>query len=153
MWSRPPCHCIFDKWRYYHPPSRSSSARLSSISSMPPLASSDLMYSSPSCRLDHVSPPSSESPSPPPLYLQSVPSLSHWEDGFFDYLSKIDCSAVTISSVAQGSIIFPRVPLIVSGPRLQQMQLRYSLGLESTIYHQLSPHVPSTLSMKVLRRD
>ena len=52
-------------------------------------------------------------------YLKSVPALSHCENEFFEYLSKVNCSQVKIQSVAQGSVVFPRVPLlIVSGPML-----------------------------------
>jgi len=51
-------------------------------------------------------------------YLKLVPSLCHCEPEFFnEYLAKIDCSQVTVRSMKQGSIAFPRVPLlIVSGP-------------------------------------
>merc|ERR1719491_79713 len=51
-------------------------------------------------------------------YLKSTPSLKHCEAAFFDeYLANIDCSQVTVRSMKQGSIAFPRVPLlIVSGP-------------------------------------
>jgi len=51
-------------------------------------------------------------------YLKSTPSLSHCESAFFDeYLAKLDCSQVTVRSLNQGSVAFPRMPLlIVSGP-------------------------------------
>jgi len=51
-------------------------------------------------------------------YLKSTPSLSHCEPAFFDeYLANIDCSEVTVRALNQGSVAFPRVPLlIVSGP-------------------------------------
>ena len=52
-------------------------------------------------------------------YLKTVPALSHCDPGFFDYLSNVDCSEVTIDAAAQGSIVFPRTPLItISGPLL-----------------------------------
>ncbi len=53
-------------------------------------------------------------------YLQNrVPSLADCEPEFFDYLSTLDCSQVTVQSVEQGSVVFPRTPLlIVSGPLL-----------------------------------
>ena len=39
------------------------------------------------------------------------------EPTFFEYLSDLDCSSVTISAVPQGSLVFPRVPLVtVTGP-------------------------------------
>ena len=39
------------------------------------------------------------------------------EPEFFDYLFSLDCSQVKIRSIREGSVVFPRVPLmIVSGP-------------------------------------
>eukprot|EP00557_Chaetoceros_sp_GSL56_P003492 CAMPEP_0176488440 /NCGR_PEP_ID=MMETSP0200_2-20121128/6710_1 /TAXON_ID=947934 /ORGANISM="Chaetoceros sp., Strain GSL56" /LENGTH=531 /DNA_ID=CAMNT_0017885423 /DNA_START=217 /DNA_END=1812 /DNA_ORIENTATION=- len=61
-------------------------------------------------------------------YLESIPSLSHCEPEFFQYLLQLDCSQVKIQSVEQGSIVFPRVPLfIVSGPILVAQLLETTL--------------------------
>ena len=61
-------------------------------------------------------------------YLKNVPVLSQCEPEFFEYLLKLDCSQVTIQSVAQGSIVFPRTPLlIVSGPLLVTQLLETTL--------------------------
>ena len=61
-------------------------------------------------------------------YLKTVPSLSQCEPEFFDYLSKVDCSQVTVESVAQGSVVFPRTPLlIVTGPLLITQLLETTL--------------------------
>lgn len=50
-------------------------------------------------------------------YLKTVPSMVHCEPEFFEYLSKLDCSEIKIESLPMGSLVFPRVPLlIVSGP-------------------------------------
>ncbi|KAK9096969.1 hypothetical protein Sjap_022466 [Stephania japonica] len=39
------------------------------------------------------------------------------EDGFFDYLRGIDCSDVEVYSITEGSVVFPKVPLLrVEGP-------------------------------------
>ena len=104
--------------------------------------------SSPPCMSDPVSPPSSDSPSPLPLYLQSVPSFYHWEDGFFDYLSKIDYSAVTISSVAQGSIIFPRVQSIVFGVEFCTRTIRVAWNLKRRLQRVASMSTgPATTTM------
>ncbi|KAL4585796.1 hypothetical protein LXL04_010422 [Taraxacum kok-saghyz] len=34
------------------------------------------------------------------------------EDAFFDYLESIDCSDVEVYAIAEGSIVFPKVPLM-----------------------------------------
>ncbi|KAL6993762.1 Nicotinate phosphoribosyltransferase 1 [Sarracenia purpurea var. burkii] len=39
------------------------------------------------------------------------------EDGFLDYLRGIDCSDVEVYAVSEGSVVFPKVPLLrVEGP-------------------------------------
>jgi nicotinate phosphoribosyltransferase len=43
-------------------------------------------------------------------YLREV--LPHAEDGFFDWLSTLDCSSVKVYAVKEGSIVFPRIPLV-----------------------------------------
>ncbi|KAL5752985.1 hypothetical protein ACOSP7_023164 [Xanthoceras sorbifolium] len=45
----------------------------------------------------------------------SLPSSC--EDGFFDYLRGIDCSDVEVYAISEGSVVFPKVPLLrVEGP-------------------------------------
>ncbi|KAG6775874.1 hypothetical protein POTOM_019373 [Populus tomentosa] len=40
-----------------------------------------------------------------------------WQDGFFDYLRGLDCSEVEVYSIAEGSVVFPKVPLLrIEGP-------------------------------------
>ncbi|XP_052560913.1 nicotinate phosphoribosyltransferase isoform X2 [Tympanuchus pallidicinctus] len=60
-------------------------------------------------------------------YLRSVlPSTT--EDAFFDYLSTVDASEVTVTSVPEGSIVFSRVPLLqVKGPLLVVQLLETTL--------------------------
>ncbi|XP_047323964.1 nicotinate phosphoribosyltransferase 2-like [Impatiens glandulifera] len=41
---------------------------------------------------------------------ESLPSTC--EDGFYDYLRGIDCSDVEVYSVPEGSVVFPKVPLM-----------------------------------------
>ncbi|XP_020524560.1 nicotinate phosphoribosyltransferase 2 isoform X2 [Amborella trichopoda] len=42
---------------------------------------------------------------------------SSCEDGFFDYLRGIDCSDVEVYAISEGSVVFPRIPLMrVEGP-------------------------------------
>ncbi|KAJ9564290.1 hypothetical protein OSB04_000256 [Centaurea solstitialis] len=39
------------------------------------------------------------------------------EDGFFDYLEGIDCSDVEVYAITEGSVVFPKIPLMrVEGP-------------------------------------
>ncbi|KAF0912391.1 hypothetical protein E2562_014039 [Oryza meyeriana var. granulata] len=39
------------------------------------------------------------------------------EDGFFEYLSSIDCSDVEVYAIPEGSVVFPKVPLMrIEGP-------------------------------------
>ncbi|GMY11781.1 nicotinate phosphoribosyltransferase 1 [Fagus crenata] len=46
---------------------------------------------------------------------ESLPSSC--EDGFYDYLRGIDCSDVEVYSVTEGSVVFPKVPLLrIEGP-------------------------------------
>ncbi|GJN02945.1 hypothetical protein PR202_ga20341 [Eleusine coracana subsp. coracana] len=48
-------------------------------------------------------------------FLQSVMPMC--EGAFFDYLKKIDCSDVEVYAIPEGSVVFPKVPLIrVQGP-------------------------------------
>ncbi|XP_010270181.1 PREDICTED: nicotinate phosphoribosyltransferase 1-like isoform X3 [Nelumbo nucifera] len=49
------------------------------------------------------------------LYLRS--SLPNCEDGFFDYLRGINCSDVEVYAISEGSVVFPKIPLLrVEGP-------------------------------------
>ncbi|KAL3798529.1 hypothetical protein HJC23_011833 [Cyclotella cryptica] len=46
-------------------------------------------------------------------FLRNTPQLSHCEPAFFDdYLSNLDCSDVVVHAMREGSMAFPRVPLI-----------------------------------------
>lgn len=46
-------------------------------------------------------------------YLRNTPQLASCEPAFFDeYLAKLDCSEVKVHAMKEGSMAFPRVPLI-----------------------------------------
>jgi len=47
-------------------------------------------------------------------YLRTCPALAHCDTEFFDdYLANLDCSDVKVYAMREGSMAFPRVPLIV----------------------------------------
>lgn len=42
---------------------------------------------------------------------------SSCEEGFFDYLRGVDCADVEVYAIQEGSVVFPKVPLVrVEGP-------------------------------------
>jgi nicotinate phosphoribosyltransferase len=46
-------------------------------------------------------------------FLRNTPQLGHCEPAFFDdYLSNLDCSDVVVHAMKEGSMAFPRVPLL-----------------------------------------
>jgi nicotinate phosphoribosyltransferase len=48
-------------------------------------------------------------------FLQTV--MPTCEDGFFEYLSSIDCSDVEVYAIPEGYVVFPKVPLMrIEGP-------------------------------------
>jgi nicotinate phosphoribosyltransferase len=50
-------------------------------------------------------------------YLRTVPALQNCEPAFWDYLYNLDCSGVTLHAMREGTLAFPRIPLIVvQGP-------------------------------------
>mmetsp|Transcript_9119 Transcript_9119/g.14038 ORF Transcript_9119/g.14038 Transcript_9119/m.14038 type:complete len:567 (+) Transcript_9119:115-1815(+) len=61
-------------------------------------------------------------------YLKTIPALSTCDPGFFEYLANLDCSGVQLYSMREGTIAFPRVPLITLAAPLGIGQL-----LETTL--------------------
>lgn len=46
-------------------------------------------------------------------YLKSTPALSRCDEGFWKYLQELDCSQVKLYAMREGTVAFPRVPLLV----------------------------------------
>ena len=50
-------------------------------------------------------------------YLRSTPVGANMEDGFFEFLLGLDASEVKVYAQSEGSVVFPRVPLLrLEGP-------------------------------------
>lgn len=50
-------------------------------------------------------------------YLQSLPEFANREPGFYEWLLGIDCSRVTVYALREGTVAFPRIPLLrIEGP-------------------------------------
>lgn len=49
--------------------------------------------------------------------LKTLPSCRSWDEAFFDFLQNLDCRDVTVFAQPEGSMVFPKVPLLrVEGP-------------------------------------
>lgn len=46
-------------------------------------------------------------------FLKTTPALCHCDPGFWDYLLNLDCSEVEVFAMKEGTLCFPRVPVIV----------------------------------------
>jgi len=46
-------------------------------------------------------------------YLKHVPALERCDAGFWEYLLNLDCSDVTVEAMKEGTLAFPRIPLLV----------------------------------------
>ncbi|OEL28932.1 Nicotinate phosphoribosyltransferase 1 [Dichanthelium oligosanthes] len=68
-------------------------------------------------------------------FLRSI--MPTCEDGFFEYLSSIDCSDVEVYAIPEGYVVFPKVPLMrIEGPvavstrRLGILKIVYEVNVE-----------------------
>nr|XP_010930909.1 nicotinate phosphoribosyltransferase 2 isoform X2 [Elaeis guineensis] len=93
-------------------------------------------------------------------FLRSV--MPTCEDGFFDYLREVDCSNVEVCAIPEGSVVFPKVPLMrVEGPIaiVQLLETPFvnlvnyaSLVTTNAARHRLVAGKPKTLLEFGLRR-
>lgn len=62
------------------------------------------------------------------------------QDGFFDYLRGLDCSEVEVYAIAEGSVVFPKVPLLrIEGPIAVSIPSNWFPSLFLfTVYHRHS---------------
>lgn len=59
------------------------------------------------------------------------------EDGFFDYLRGIDCSDVEVYAISEGSVVFPKVPLMRIEGSISVVQLLETAFVNLTNYASL----------------
>ncbi|KAL7572916.1 hypothetical protein ACA910_004560 [Epithemia clementina (nom. ined.)] len=80
-------------------------------------------------------------------YLQSVPNLKHCEKGFFEWLRKLDTKSVTVHAIKDGTVCFPRVPLLIIEAPLAVGQL-----LETTLLTLINyPSLVTTNAARMVR--
>lgn len=74
----------------------------------------------------------------------SEPLLQNCENGFFEWLNTVDCSRIRVYAPREGSVVFPRMPLIrVEGP------LAIAQLLETTLLNLVN--YPSLVATKAAR--
>lgn len=64
------------------------------------------------------------------IYKTTIKSVIVWcfQDEFYMYLKSVNCSEIEIYAIPEGSVVFPRIPLIrVEGPLLVSF-LGHALG-------------------------
>merc|ERR1719487_847457 len=72
-------------------------------------------------------------------YLKSTPSLSNCEEGFFEYLLGLTTDSLTVQALKEGTVVFPRVPMLIVEAPLGLGQL-----LETTLLNLIN--YPSLLA-------
>jgi nicotinate phosphoribosyltransferase len=81
-------------------------------------------------------------------YLKSTPSMAHCEEGYFEYLSSLDTSQLKVQSLAEGTVSFPKIPLLVLEGPLGLCQLLETTLLNLVNYPSL---IATNASRMVLR--
>jgi nicotinate phosphoribosyltransferase len=77
-------------------------------------------------------------------YLKSVPALQHCQDGFFEYLASLDTSQLHVQALQEGTVVFPRTPLLILQSPLGLGQL-----LETTLLNLVN--YPSLIATNAAR--
>ena len=80
-------------------------------------------------------------------YLESVPNLQHCEKGFFEWLKNLNTDNVTVHAILDGTLCFPREPLLIIEAPLALGQL-----LETTLLTLLNyPCLVTTNAARMVR--
>jgi nicotinate phosphoribosyltransferase len=83
-------------------------------------------------------------------YLKSTPALAHCDDGYFEYLRNLDTSQLTVKALQEGTIVFPRIPLLIIEAPLGLGQLLETTLLNLVNYPSL---IATNAARMVLRAD
>jgi len=70
-------------------------------------------------------------------YIRSIPDMAECDEAFFDWLRGVDCSKIKVSAPAEGTVVFPRIPLFRVEGLLAVGQLLESAFLNLTNYPSL----------------
>jgi nicotinate phosphoribosyltransferase len=81
-------------------------------------------------------------------YLKSTPSMEQCDEGYFDYLLSLDTSQLKVHALAEGTVAFPKIPLLILDGPLGLCQLLETTLLNLVNYPSL---IATNASRMVLR--